>query len=131
MLKQGMNLQQSDTEISREDQMKINQFSKINMKFNETKIEIKALKDELENLQDAQSLIEEAMGDPLKLFIGEALISVDEDAATNYTEKITEEKQEQLEKLTDKLDEYESEMKNLKSFLYARFGGSINLEENK
>ena len=71
------------------------------------------------------------MGDPLKLFIGESLIDVDEDAATNYTEKITEEKQEQLEKLTDKLDEYEGEMKGLKSFLYARFGGSINLEENK
>ena len=101
------------------------------MKHNETKIEIKALKDELENLQDAISSVEEAMGDPLKLFIGEALISVDEDAATNYVEKISEEKQEQLEKLNDKLDEYESEMRTLKSFLYARFGGSINLEENK
>ena len=50
MLKAGVNLQQADTEISREDQMKINQFSKVNMKYNETKIEIKALKDELENL---------------------------------------------------------------------------------
>ena len=132
MLKQSsVGIQQSDTEISKDDQMKINQFSKCNMKFNETKIEIKALKDELENLQDAMSSIEESMGDPLKLFIGEALISVDEDAATGYTEKITEEKQEKLEELTDKLDEYESEMKNLKSFLYARFGGSINLDENK
>ena len=37
------------------------------------------MKDELENLQDAASLIEEAMGDPLKLFIGECLIEVDED----------------------------------------------------
>ena len=96
MLKQGA---QADTEISREDQLKINQFSRVNMKYNEKKIEIKALKDELENLQDAMSSIEEAMGDPLKLFIGEALIDVDEDAATGYTEKITEEKQEQLEKL--------------------------------
>ena len=94
MLKQGVNLQQSDTDISREDQMKINKFSQVNMKHNETKIEIKAMKDELENLQDAISSVDEAMGDPLKLFIGEALISVDEDAATNYVEKISEEKQE-------------------------------------
>ena len=71
------------------------------------------------------------MGDPLKLFIGEALIEVDEDAAQGYVEKITEEKQEELEKLTDQLDEYETELKNLKSFLYARFGANINLEENK
>ena len=128
MLKAGM---QSDTEISRDDQMKINAFSRANMKFNEKRIEIKALKDELENLQDAMSSIEESMGDPLKLFIGEALIDVDEDAATGYTEKITEEKQEKLEELQDKMDEYETEMKSLKSFLYARFGGSINLDENK
>ena len=76
-------------------------------------------------------MVEEAMGDPLKLFIGEALIEVDEDAAQGYVEKITEEKQEELEKLTDQLDEYETELKNLKSFLYARFGANINLEENK
>lgn len=76
--------------------MKINRFSTVNMKHNETRIEIKALKDEPENLQDAINSIEESMGDPLKLFIGEALICVDEDAATGYTEKISEEKQEQL-----------------------------------
>ena len=32
------------------------------------------------------------MGDPLKLFIGEALIEVDEDAASGYVEKLMEEK---------------------------------------
>ena len=46
-------------------------------------------------------MIEEAMGDPLKLFIGECLVDVDEDAATQYHEKLTEEKQEDLEKLTE------------------------------
>ena len=79
----GVNLQSSaDTEISFEDQLKINSFSKLNMKYHIVKQDIKALKDELENLQDAGSMIEEAMGDPLKLFIGECLVEVDEDAAT-------------------------------------------------
>ena len=77
--KGGSDLTKSDTEISREDQMKINQFSKLNMKYHQVKTDIKTLKDELENLVDAQSVIEEAMGDPLKLFIGEAFIDVDED----------------------------------------------------
>lgn len=71
------------------------------------------------------------MGDPVKLFIGEALIDVDEAQAIAYQEKISEQKQEDLEKLNDELEEIETELKNLKSFLYARFGKNINLEEDK
>ena len=42
-----------------------------------------------------------------------------------------EEKQEELEKYVDDMDKIETELKGLKSFLYARFGNSINLEEEK
>ena len=42
---------------------------------------------------------------------------------------MVEEKQEELEKMRDNLDRVEDDMKNLKSFLYARFGQAINLEE--
>ena len=52
-MRSGVNITKNDTEISREDQLKINQFSRINMKYNEIKGDIKKLKDELENLQDA------------------------------------------------------------------------------
>ena len=86
-----------DTEISREDQLKINQFSKLNMKYHETKESIKKIKEELENLEEAAETIEEAMGDPLKLFVGECLVEVDEEAATQYQERVTGEKQEELE----------------------------------
>lgn len=74
-------------------------------------------------------MIEESFGEGLKLFIGEALVDVDEETAQEYQERVTEEKQEELEKVKDNLEEQESEMKTLKSFLYARFGTSINLEE--
>jgi len=63
--------------------------------------------------------------------IGEALVEVDEDTATKYQQKMMEEVQEELDDLNDKLDETENEMKNLKSFLYARFGSAINLEEGE
>ena len=92
MSSKGVDLKNTDTEISREDQLKINQFSRLNMRYHILKDDIKKLKDELENLQDAGSMIEESMGDPLKLFIGECLIEVDEDSATQYHEKLTEEK---------------------------------------
>jgi len=82
----------TDTQISRDEQVKINKFSRVNMKYHQLKEDIKQLKDELETLEDAGLMIEEAMGDPLKLFVGECLIEVDEDAATNYQEKISEEK---------------------------------------
>ena len=99
------------------------------MKYFLLKDEIKKLKEELENLVDAGSMIEEAMGDPVKLFIGEALIDVDEEQAQLYHERLTEEKQEELEQLNDKLDIIETDMKTLKSYLYARFGSAINLDE--
>ena len=104
-------------------------FSRLNMRAHDLRIDIKKLRDELDNLQDAQQLIEESFGEGLKLFIGEALIDVDEETATSYHERLVEEKGEDLDKKKDELEEIESEMKNLKSYLYARFGNSINLEE--
>ena len=101
----------------------------MNMKAHELRRDIKKVKDELDALQDAQQMIEESFGEGLKLFIGEALVDVDEDTAQKYQEKLTDEKQEELERMKDHLDEIENEMKNLKSYLYARFGTSINLEE--
>ena len=99
------------------------------MQSHDVRREVKRLKDELDALQDAQQLIEESFGEGLKLFIGEALVDVDEEAAQNYQEKLSEKKQEELENAKDRLEEIESEMKDLKGFLYARFGNSINLEE--
>ena len=120
---------QADTQISREDQAKINQFSKLNMRTHDLRRDIKKLRDDLDAIQDAQQLIEESFGEGLKLFIGEALIDVDEDTATKYYEGLVEEKGDDLDKKKDQLEEIESDMKDLKSYLYARFGNSINLEE--
>ena len=100
------------------------------MKHSELKEDIKKMKEQLDALEDAQMMIEESFGEGLKLFIGEALIDVDEDTATAAHERQMEEKQTELESLNDQNDEIVQEMKNLKSFLYARFGTAINLEED-
>merc|ERR1719389_655020 len=84
----------------------------------------------MNKLEDAGTAIEESFGEDLKLFVGECLVDVDEDAATKYQERMMEEKEAELEKLGDELDEVEQEMKGLKSFLYARFGSQINLDMN-
>ena len=99
------------------------------MRAHDLRIFIKKLRDELDALQDAQQLIEESFGEGLKLFIGEALIDVDEETATEYHEKLVEEKSDDLDKKKDEVEEIDGEMKDLKSYLYSRFGNSINLEE--
>ncbi len=99
------------------------------MRAHDLRRDIKKLRDDLDALQDAQQLIEESFGEGLKLFIGEVLIDVDEETAQGYYEKLVEEKGEDLDKKKDELEDIEGEMKNLKSYLYARFGNSINLEE--
>lgn len=79
MRPQGVRLQKHDTEIERGDQEKICGFSRANMKASELRDEIKKLKEELDNLEDAQMLVEESMGEDLKLFLGECFVAVDED----------------------------------------------------
>ena len=127
----GVKLQKQDTEIEKRDQDRINAFSRANMKYQDGKEEIKKLKEEIDNLEDATMMVEESMGDDLKLFLGECFVTVQEDQAADYLSKLGEEKQEELESKTDKLDKLEEEMKGLKSQLYARFGTSINLDEEK
>ena len=129
-MKSAGSISTKDTEISFTEQQKINTFSRLNMKSEFLKEEIKKVKEEMNKLEDAGTAIEESFGEDLKLFVGECLVDVDEDAATKYHERMMEEKEAELEKLGDELDEVEQEMKGLKSFLYARFGSQINLDMN-
>ena len=84
----------------------------------------------MDNLEDATALVEESMGEGLKLFLGECFVTVYEEQGANYVQKVAQEKQEEMDEKNDQMDKMEKEMKNLKSYLYARFGSSINLEEN-
>ena len=129
----GIKLQKQDTQIEREDQEKINRFSRLNMKYHDMLEIVKKMKEEVENLTDARQAVEEAFGEDgaLKLFLGEALISVDDDAAASYIDQVEDEKKQEISENQVELDNIASEMKELKTFLYAKFGKSINLEEDE
>ena len=49
----GVKVSKQDTQIEFEDQTKINEFSRCNMKYHDLQEEIKKLKKEIENLDDA------------------------------------------------------------------------------
>ena len=60
---------------------------------------IKKLKEELDNFVDAVGAIDETLGEDgaLKLFLGESMVAVNDEAATNYVEQLQEEKQTELD----------------------------------
>ena len=88
----GVKLQKQDTEIERVDQEKINAFARANLKAHELRQEMKKIKEELDNLEDAAMTVEESMGEDIKLFLGECFVTVDEDQGTNSVQKVVEEK---------------------------------------
>ena len=129
----GVKLTKQDTHVDRQDQEKINQFSKLNMKYHDLKEDIKKLKEDLDNFVDAIGAIDETLGEDgaLKLFLGESMVAVNDEAATAYVEQLQEEKQTELDEKQEQLEQMENEMRDLKSYLYAKFASSINLEEHE
>ena len=127
----GVTLKKQDTQVEKADQDRINMFSKLNMKYHDMQEDVKKLKEELDNLVDAVAAIDETLGEEgaLKLWMTEAMVSVTDENATSYVEQLQEEKQNELDDKIEKLEEMEGQMRDLKSYLYAKFGSSINLEE--
>jgi hypothetical protein len=62
------------------------------MRYTDIKADIKKLKEEIDNLEDANMLVEESMGEGLKLFMGECFVTVNEEQGSHYVSKIAEEK---------------------------------------
>ena len=88
----GVKLQKQDTEIERVDQEKINAFARANLKAHELRQDMKKIKEELDNLEDAALAVEESMGEDIKLFMGECFITCDEDMGTAYLQSVVEKK---------------------------------------
>eukprot|EP00591_Stephanopyxis_turris_P008947 CAMPEP_0195529640 /NCGR_PEP_ID=MMETSP0794_2-20130614/32265_1 /TAXON_ID=515487 /ORGANISM="Stephanopyxis turris, Strain CCMP 815" /LENGTH=81 /DNA_ID=CAMNT_0040660985 /DNA_START=58 /DNA_END=299 /DNA_ORIENTATION=+ len=71
-----------DVDVTYEDQLKVNEFSRNNARLTELAQEIRARRSALETLTDAADEVEMAMeeGD-VKLVVGESFVDVDEEFA--------------------------------------------------
>ncbi|CAI2381187.1 unnamed protein product [Moneuplotes crassus] len=120
-----------DVTVEREDQEKINKFSRLNMKCTELIEDKKQMQQDLDALEDAELAIEEAFGEDgtLKVFMGEIMFDCYEDEAEIHHMRMMEEKKEKMDEVQDQIDDVEKEMKTLKAELYAKFGKAINLEK--
>ncbi|KAG5186079.1 hypothetical protein JKP88DRAFT_348137 [Tribonema minus] len=133
-----------DVEVRWEDQQQINEFGRLNTRLNELRGDTKALKGELDNLDDATTELMTGDGGKVNLQLGDAFVVVEEEFATEYCEKkqsiapaesatqYCEKKQEGVQAKLDALSREEDSIlkrqAELKKILYARFGASINLE---
>ncbi|KAK1672046.1 prefoldin subunit [Colletotrichum godetiae] len=118
-----------EVEVRREDQDKINKFSRLHQRELMIEEELKNKSKEKEELDDLSTELELADEDetvPYK--IGDAYFHVTQPQAIEMLEQASTKIEEDVEGLESKLETIKEDMNQLKVELYARFGKSINLE---
>ena len=77
--------------------------------------------------QDVEMLIDD---DACKIRIGECFLSVSNEHAEDYITNLLNDENKELKSLQKEFDTIKDNMSNTKSILYAKFGNTINLEED-
>eukprot|EP00842_Homolaphlyctis_polyrhiza_P004439 jgi/Hompol1/4997/HPOL_001099-RA len=122
---------ENDAEVTHEDQLSINMFSKLNIRLEYQEEIYDGKKKEREYLEDLSSELELADEDELiKYRIGDAYVSIPLPQAMERIKVEQEALDGDLGAVSTKISEIKSEMSRLKALLYAKFGKSINLEKD-
>eukprot|EP00762_Andalucia_godoyi_P008065 ANDGO_02210.mRNA.1 putative prefoldin subunit 4 len=114
--------------VLKEDQMRINTFSRLNNRRHELEDDIAALDAELLRIKDAQTEIWGS--DEIRVQMAESYASVEADEAERFLETRETAVKHQVSLKKNELQVVTARMKQLKATLYAKFGKSINLEED-
>jgi len=118
-----------EIEVRREDQDKINKFSRLHQHELSIEEELQAKNKQKEELDDITTELELAEEEDLVPYkIGDAFFHVPLEQAQRMLGISAEKVEEEILKLEDKLGDIRQEMTQLKVELYARFGRTINLE---
>ncbi|KAI0198848.1 Prefoldin subunit-domain-containing protein [Astrocystis sublimbata] len=118
-----------EVEVRREDQDKINKFSRLHQRQLGFEDELKSKNKEKEEIDDVALELELADEDenvPYK--IGDAFFHIPLEQAQEMLATSSSRIEEEVSELEDKMGNTKDEMQQLKVELYARFGRSINLE---
>ncbi|AJT26619.1 Gim3p [Saccharomyces cerevisiae YJM1573] len=126
LLPQG---QRNNTQVTFEDQQKINEFSKLIMRKDAIALELSLQREEKEYLDDVSLEIELIDEDePVQYKVGDLFIFMKQSKVTAQLEKDAERLDNKIETLEDKQRDIDSRLDALKATLYAKFGDNINLE---
>ncbi|CAE6427580.1 unnamed protein product [Rhizoctonia solani] len=120
---------EENTEVTWEDQQRINAFSKLNTRCTDLEEKVAKQKSEKEALDDLAMELELADEDePVEYKIGEAFFHISLKRAQMLLQKDQESIDSEINGLQGKIDQCQQEMKDLKVALYAKFGKQINLD---
>ncbi|KAA8651575.1 hypothetical protein EYZ11_010527 [Aspergillus tanneri] len=118
-----------DNEVRREDQEKINRFSRLHQRESVLEEQLKAKQKDKEDLEEVSTELELADEDELVPYkIGDSFFQLPLEEAQTLLATSTEQIDSEVSSLEDNLGDLRDEMQQLKVALYARFGRSINLE---
>ncbi|KDQ21882.1 hypothetical protein BOTBODRAFT_26289 [Botryobasidium botryosum FD-172 SS1] len=121
--------EEDSTEVTWEDQQKINTFSKLNSRMKDIEEQYKEKKADKEALDDLAMELELADEDELVLYrVGDVFVHMTLERAQARLEKDQEKIDGELSKLREVVEDCEKQMKELKVILYGRFGKAINLD---
>ncbi|KAL8282539.1 hypothetical protein RB600_005810 [Gaeumannomyces tritici] len=115
-----------EVEVRREDQDKINRFSRLHQRELTIEEELKAKNEELDDVSTELELADEDETVPYK--VGDAFFHVSLPQAQEMLGTSGSRLEGAIEELEDSLGTIKEEMTQLKVELYARFGKSIQLE---
>ncbi|ODQ68038.1 Prefoldin, subunit 4 [Nadsonia fulvescens var. elongata DSM 6958] len=117
-----------DTEVSWVDQQKINAFSKLNTRMSNLEDEYEAQKQEKEYLDDVTMEMELIDEERVQYKIGDAFLYLPQPEVLERLEQDIVNIDTAIEETESKILLVNNEMDDLKKYLYAKFGDSINLE---
>ncbi|KAL2798721.1 Prefoldin subunit-domain-containing protein [Aspergillus keveii] len=118
-----------DTEVRREDQEKINRFSRLHQRETVLEEKLKGKQKDKEDLEEISTELELADEDELVPYkIGDSFVHLPLEEAQTMLSSSSEQIDSEVAQLEETLGELRDEMQQLKVALYARFGRSINLE---
>ncbi|KAI1327652.1 Prefoldin subunit-domain-containing protein [Xylariaceae sp. FL0255] len=118
-----------EVEVRREDQDKINKFSRLHQRELKIEEQLKTKNKEKEELDDVTLELELAdEDDTVPYKIGDSFFHIPLPQAQEMLASSTARIEEEVSELEDKMGTTKEEMQQLKVELYARFGRSINLE---
>mmetsp|Transcript_15657 Transcript_15657/g.40151 ORF Transcript_15657/g.40151 Transcript_15657/m.40151 type:complete len:131 (+) Transcript_15657:153-545(+) len=122
--------QESATEVTRVDQDKINKFSTLLNVRVDLEDRLRSRKELLKLYEDASDEIMLMDEDTVQQAIGDVFLISSKESAEKRVEKTATNLREEIEKIEEDLLNTRSEMMSIKSSLYAKFGESINLEDD-
>ena len=123
-------LNSHEVDFTKEDQIAINSFSRLNMHHQDKSKQIYQKKEAISQQEDAVTELELQDDDEIvRMKYGDCFFHVTAEHSKNSIDKQVSRNKQDVAELDQNLHDIQKKMQKLKAVLYAKFGNSINLEE--